>query len=272
MKRTLPAKLDAAQKKIIKAVAAEIQAAALNTDAIEREACQALVVKAYAAIGLPAPTVRFFDSPQASMRHLRGLASDGADEPAPLAADFSQFSGDMEELQGLLASMASVQPRGLGEWGEEVALPADDLEREVIQPFTWQAGWDGLSNAVDKELGTLVHLGHAVTDALEASLQDGRLEWLLYSGGEAHLWSSAEALARAQSLVALGMLDEAPPALAVGGELLRSCGWLNAFEKLCLVSERPATLSQQGRARDRQGLQTRVTWRDGEVSEYIYRD
>ncbi len=272
MKRTLPAKLDAAQKKTIKAVAAEVHAAALSTDAIDRDACQALIVKAYAAIGLPAPTVRFFDSPQASMHHLRALASDGTGEAAPLAADFSQFTGGMEELQGLLASMASVQPRGLAEWGEEVELPAGDLEREVIQPFTWEAGWESFSTAVDKELGKLIHFEHAVTEALEASLPDGRLEWLLYSGGAAHLWGGAEALGRTQALVALGMLDVEPPAQAVGGELLRSCGWLNAFEKLCVVSERPASLSQQGSARDRQGLQTRVTWRDGEVSEYIYRD
>jgi len=272
MKRTLPATLDAEQKKVVKAVTAQVHAAALNTDAIDRAACRAVIEKAYAAMGLPAPTVRFFDSPQASMRHLRELASGGMGEPAPLAADFSQFTGDMDELQGLLASMASVQPRGLAEWGEEVELPAGDLEREVIQPFTWEAGWEGLAGAVDKELGRLIHFEHAVTEALEASLQDGRQEWLLYSGGAAHLWGGAEALGRAQALVALGMLDAEPPALALGGEVLRSCGWVNAFEKLCLVSERPASLSLQGHARDRQGLQAHVTWRDGESSTYTYRD
>lgn len=272
-KDQLPAALDAQQKKVLKGVTRQIQDAALNTEPMDRAFCQQAIERSYAHQGLASPTVLFLSSPQAIMRHLLGTASEAVEGTGQPSVDFSQLLGAEDDLQTLvLKSMGSAQPRALAGWGSEVSLPAHDLESDVILPFTWHPGWERFSQAVDQGVGNLIHFEHAITEALEAMVGDENDEWLIYSGGMNNLWGSAEALGRAQALFELGLLSEAPPALLLGNDVLRNCGWVNAFEKLCLVSDRPELLEQTGATRGPQGLQTRVVWRDGEVSQYTYQD
>lgn len=274
-KKQLPPSLGAEQKAEIKAVSGQIQDAALGVAPMDRALCAEAIARCYEHLGLERPEILFFSSPHAILKHLLQMAPTSTTVSGQdfSSMDFSQLLGNEEELQNmLLNSIQSAQPRALGDWGSEVSLPAHDLESDVVMPFAWQAGWEKFSDAVDKGVGNLIHFQHAVTDALEAAVQDESQEWVLYSGGMNNLWGSAEALGRAQALLAIGMLESAPPALVLGGNVLRSCGWINAFEKLCLVSDRPASLQQTGRARSAEGLRTRVEWRDGEVNEYLYHD
>lgn len=274
-KKQLPPVLGAEHKAVIKAVSGQIQNEALCVAPMDRALCQEAIARCYEYLGLKCPEILFFSSPQAILKHLLRMAPASTTVSGQdfTSMDFSQLLGSEDELQRLLLnSIQSAQPRALGDWGSEVSLPAHDLEGDVIMPFAWQAGWEKLAGAVDNGVGNLIHFQHAVTDALEAAIQDESQEWVLYSGGMSNLWGSAEALGRAQALLAIGMLEAAPPALVLGGDVLRSCGWINAFEKLCLVSDRPASLEQTGRARSAEGLRSRVEWRDGEVNEYLYHD
>lgn len=96
--------------------------------------------------------------------------------------------------------------------------------------------------------------------------------WSIYSSGPATLWGAAESFARVQALAALDGLDIPAPELALGQAVLTSYGWVNAFKKACLVSDRPQAVHQEGRPRDADGLRTRVIWRDGQVGETVYQD
>ena len=227
----LAQKLDSEQRKRASAAADGIAAAALCTAPIDRAACRDAVDRAYASLALPPPAVHFFDSPLAAMAAMQGMA-------------------------------------GLG---REVDVSFNDELNRATDAIVRLAGWPSLSRLVDTRLGPLVHYAHACDDALEARVPPADHMRLLYWSGSACLWRFAQQYARVQALVDLGELPAAPAGLQLGRTLLAGCGWVNAFDKTCLVSERPQALDQEGRPRDPDGLRSRVTWRDGLTSEHVHR-
>lgn len=136
----------------------------------------------------------------------------------------------------------------------------------------YQPGWRSFADLIDKRLGPLTHYQHATFAALEASVDHRDYVRLIYYSGAAKLWAAAERFARVQALAALDGLDMPAPELALGQAVLTGCGWVNAFKRACLVSDRPQSLHQEGRPRDAGGLRSRVTWRDGQVGETVYQD
>jgi hypothetical protein len=279
--RSLPEKLSNAQRKQIYAVADDISAAALNTEPMDQAECREAIEHAYAYLELPTPELRFFESPIAAMAEMKKLAPSLSPTPATLLT-LPAIMEELEATQGnqdnfweslVFNEIASTQPRDLSHWGSEVDLPGNDLGREMLfLASAWQSGWDSFAGAVDKRVGRLIHYEHAVTDALEAIVDHQDQEWLLYSSGAMNIWRCADSLVQIRALVTLGVLDAAPPTLTLGRAVLESCGWINAFEKLCLICDRPKSLSQEGRPRDAEGLRTRVTWRDGQMCEQVWTD
>ncbi|MDR2220640.1 MAG: hypothetical protein LBE24_08700 [Methylobacillus sp.] len=282
---SLPEKLSTAQRKQIAAAADEIIAAAMNTEPMDKSACRKAIERAYAYLHLPMPELRFFDSPMAAMAEMQKLVPSHSEEPVmPLNLEAIMEKTGLS-MQAVLQNennamgnlvfdaIASAQPRDLSGWGYEEDLSFHGHINEVTFPLAWQSGWEPFAKAVDKHVGRLIHFEHAVTDALEAAVQRRDQEWLLYSGGSANPWGAAEQFARAQALVALGLVNIAAlPALTLGRAVLESCGWVNAFRKLCLVCDRPAALSQEGNTRNAEGLRTRVIWRDGQECVQVWTD
>jgi len=166
-----------------------------------------------------------------------------------------------------MAAMRELQSSGPG---REVEISFNDALNQATAELPRQPGWATITRLVDARLGHVAHYAHAVADALEAQVGPTNTRLLYWSGAEC-LWRSAEQLARVQVLATLGALQPAPPGLALGLSALSNCGWINAFEGLCLVSERPLALEQHGRPRGPEGLLSRATWRDGLTTEAVHR-
>ncbi|RUL69002.1 hypothetical protein [Dyella choica] len=261
----LARKLTPGQRKLVAAVADDMVVAALNSAPMDRAACQEAIQRAYTHLGLALPKVMFFDSPIAAMREM--LRRTPGTEPPPQRS----MQEDMADpAASVLDQAGAALPRWLPDWGAEVDLSFNTELNRATDSAPYQPGWPSFSNLIDKRLGHLIHHKHAVDTALEAMVDRHVHFRLLYYSGPASLWGAAEDFARAQALAALDALDTPAPELALGQAVLAGCGWVNAFEKVCLVSDRPQTLNQEGRPQDADGIRTRVTWRDGQVCESVY--
>jgi hypothetical protein len=264
-------KLTTAQRKLVAAAADDMAAAALNTAPMDRTACQAAIQRAYTHLRLAAPEVLFFDSPAAALRELQRWMPRSPSHIEP------PHQRPMQDVMAnptawVAEQVGAAQPRPLQDWGAEVDLSFSTELNRATDSAPYQPGWRAFANLIDKRLGPLIHCQHAANAALEALVDHRDHVWLLYSSGPANLWGAAEGFARTQALASLDALDIPAPELALGLAVLSGCGWVNAFEKVCLVCDRPQALHQEGRPRDADGLRTRVIWRDGQVCEFVYQD
>jgi len=263
-------KLTAPQNKIVTEIGKDIVKACLSTSPIDRGTCLDAIGRAYAHLGLGLPEIVFVDSPiQAIARLQERSPVSSRDKASSMSEPLSRK--DHANLGSLVLNMisAALPRRGLA-FGDEVDLSFhDELNRSMDE--TWRLPiWRALSNAVDKKLGDVIHYAHAVTSSLEEAVTYQEHKWLIYSGGSASVWNGAEGFTRVRALFEIGVIKNLPDGYALGLEVLRSCGWLNAFEKLCVVCDRPIEMSQSGSEKDPAGLRTRVTWRDGKTCSYTF--
>jgi hypothetical protein len=204
------------------------------------------------------------------MTALQERTSVSSREKAPSTSE-PLSNTDRASLGSIVLNMISAAlPRSGHAFGSEVDLSFhDELNRSMDE--TWRLPiWRSLSNTVDRKLGDVIHYAHAVTNSLEGMVTYREHQWLIYSGGSASIWNGAEGFARVRALSETGVIRNLPDGYTLGLEVLQNCGWLNAFEKLCVVCDRPIELSQSGSAKDPEGLCTRVTWRDGKTCSYTF--
>lgn len=270
----LPSKLSAAQRQQVQAVADAIVAQAMRTDAVDRAATEQAIANAYALLGLPAPQVQWHASPAAAMRALQRLAGDAGD---PAKAPMAPPMPAMEELMRnpapwVFETFAAARHQDCPALGDEVDLSFNQELNQVLFAAAMQPGWGSVSDTIDRRLSHLIFFAHAVSDQLEAHMSPAVPDWLLSSGAHTSLWNAAEDLARVQALAAIGALPEAPVEARAAHAVLTGCGWVHAYEKVCMVCERPSTLTQRGRASDRDGVHTEVHWPDGAHGSYHYAD
>lgn len=263
-------KLTAQQNKIVTEASKDIVTACLSTTPIDRSTCIDAVGRAYEYLDLGPPEVLFVDSPMQAMTPLQERTPVASREKA-LSTSEPLSNTDRASLGSIVLNMISAAlPRRGHAFGSEVDLSFhDELNRSMDE--TWRLPiWRGLSNTVDRKLGDVIHYAHAVTSSLEKMVTYREHSWLIYSGGSASIWNGAEGFTRVRALFETGVIKNLPSGYELGLEVLRSCGWLNAFEKLCVVCDRPIEMSQSGSAKDPDGLRTRVGWRDGKTCTYTF--
>ena len=178
---------------------------------------------------------------------------------------------DLSNLGAIAMNMIlDGQPRRIPVLGDEVDLTFNDELNRAIEPSCLLPLWRPLSSLIDKQLPYVTHYAHAVNASLEQLVAYRDQTWLIYSGGAASIWSGAEEFARVQALYDIGAIKALPKGKVLGLAALQSCGWVNAFEKLCVVCNRPGEISQTGKESDTEGVCTQVTWRDGQTCQFIY--
>lgn len=265
-----PARLTAQQNRLASEASKNILAAATSTAPIDRAICIDAVGCAYEYLGLKPPEIVFVDNPiQAIVELQRRVPLHSREKSRPMSEPLT--ADDLSNLGALVMEMMSAaRPRNVSSFGSEVDLTFNDELNRAMEA-SWQLPiWTPLSRLVDRELGDVIHYMHAVDHSLEELVTYREHKWLLYSGGMASLWYGAEGFARVQALFDIGVIAALPKGHTHGLAALQSCGWVNAFEKLCLVSDRPGAISQLGRASDPEGLRTEVTWRDGTTCWSVY--
>lgn len=265
---SLPARLNASQEATLATAVDELGKAALNTSPIDPDACRDAVERAYAFLELPAPELRFFASPLAAMAALRELGS-GRAQPTDERTTGRTMGGIGALMSQFLGSIMPAPAGKLGSYGSEVDLSFNRELNEVLMSCACQAGWNTFVHQTDTRVDNLIHYAHAVDETLEALLEGSPEQWLVYSSGACNVWSGMLEIARVQALVALDLIS-APAALAPARTVVQACGWINALEGLCLVCDRPATLSQEGSARGAEGLRSKIRWRDGSECVFVY--
>jgi len=263
-------KLTAQQNRFATEAAKHIVAAANSTAPMDRNVCIDVIDRAYAYLGLKSPEIVFFDSPMQAIADLKQRVPLPSKEASrSMSAPLTDH--DLSNLGAIvLDMMRAAQPRRVSALGNEVDLMFNDELNRAIEPTLLAPIWQPLSRHIDKKLGDVIHYKHAVDNALEALVTYREHQWLLYSGGMASLWYGAEGFTRVQALFDIGLIDALPKGHGHGLAVLQSCGWVNAFEALCLVSDRPAAIAQSGRASDPDGLRTQVTWRDGVTCQFVF--
>jgi hypothetical protein len=238
-----------------------------STTPINRAACADAIGAAYDHMGFKPPEIMFFDSPMQAFAELQKRA------PLPSLEKFQPdkplTEKDLPDLGNIVMGMLSAaQPREVSALGDEEDLMFTHEMNNAMNPSL--PIWEPLVKLVDKQLGDVIHYKHAVDDALEKSITYREHEWLLYSSGQASIWYGAEWFARVQALFSIGLIEALPKEHALGLAVLRNCGWVNSFERLCVVSDRPSAMSQSGRESAPGGLRTQIIWRDGAVCNAVW--
>lgn len=263
-------KLSPQQNKLITEVAKNILTSATSTAPIDRAICIDAIGSAYDYLGLKHPEIVFFDSPIQALAELQKRVPLPSQEKSRSSSE-PLTNNDLSNLGAIvLEMMSAAQPRHVSALGDEVSLTFND-ELNSAMDQSWRLPiWNPLSKLVDKRLGNVIHYMHAVNNSLEERVTYREHKWLLYSGGMASIWYGAEGFTRVQALYEMDAIPALPKGHVLGLAALQSCGWVNAFEKLCLVSDRPSAISQSGRASDPEGIITNVTWRDGQTCQNVY--
>jgi len=271
MAKSTRAQLTAEQRSTAKRVTNTLLAASMSTVSIDRSVCSEAIIRAYKHLGLGAPTIVFVESPIEAIAYLQKQAPSTTQEKSRPRND-PLTDAEMADLGSLVANMMrNAQPRLVPSLGEEVDLTFNDemnraMDEVELNPFARL-----LFNRVDNNLGDLIQYHHAVSETLDAIIFNDQ-KWLLYSGGVASLWDAAESFARVQALHETGLIDRLPIELEIGSAALQSCGWVNAFEKVCVVSNRPSELHQTGKPSAEEGLRTKIDWRNGQTCETVFED
>lgn len=255
------------QRAKVDAVALQMREEAHCTSPIDREQCKKAVHAAYKYLELAVPSILFVESPVEAFKILKERTGEIVPDASPAARSILGSIGLPEDI---LEMMMSAQPRNTEALGEEVDLTLNHEQNRAMDRGRKTVSWEPLSVRIWKHLAFLNHFAHAVDNTLAEQVAGANHRWLVYSGGAASIWEAAEPLVRVRAMYELGALDSIPKALEVTSAVVKACGWVNAFEKLCIISERPAEL-RQIRESGRSGkVTTFVRWRDGEECELVY--
>jgi hypothetical protein len=263
-------KLSLQQNKVIAEGAKSILTAATSTTPIDNAVCIDAISSAYSYLGLNPPEIMFFSNPIRAMAELQRRMPLPSEEKSPTTSR-PLTNNDHANLGAIVFEMISAaQPRIVSALGQEVDLTFNDELNRAIESSCALSIWNPLSKLVDRQLGNVIHYMHAVNNLLEDLVTHREHKWLLYSGGIASIWYGAEGFARVQALHDIGASEALPQGHDHGSSALQSCGWVKAFEKLCLVSDRPGALTQSGRVSDPDGVVTQLAWRDGQTCKSTY--
>jgi hypothetical protein len=244
------------EKKTIAAVCRALRSESERTDPIDVQACTAAASAAYREVGLSVPEIQYCASPSDALHRLQRLGP----EPEPEADG---------QPRSLLWRMAAALPRVWPQVGAEVDLSFHPEVLHALEPFNWEPGWwDTIEKHACQKTLEVLRLAHTVNDALEQQVTREQDAWLLYTKGASSLWAEAPEYAMLEALIALERIPAPPKEFGVAKRLLSSCGWLYAFERVCLVCDRPMQIDRLNSTPARRGKTIRILWRDG--AEYTY--
>lgn len=239
----------------IVAACRKLREEATRIDSIDPEACADAVETAYGFLGLESPQVVFCESPLQAMQWLQARA------PIP---------GDESIVQTEWERVAHAQSQMWPALGSEQALAFhNELEFGVFNAYAWDfIWWPEIRKRVEQKTYEVLCLAHAVEKTLEALVTRKRDVWLLYTRAMASPWKAAEHHAGLRVLQGLGKIESLPPHYSVGASLLQQCSWLYAFERVCVICNRPSAIERLN-AESSTRRTTLIRWRDGWECRYV---
>lgn len=255
------------QRTKIDAVALQMREDAHRISPIDREECKKAVHAAYKYLDLAVPSILFVDSPLEAFIILKKRAGEIVPDASPAA---TAILGSIGLPDDILEIMMSAQPRNTEALGEEVDLTLNHEQNRAMDQGGKTVSLEPFSARIWKHLAFINHFAHAVDNTLAEQVAGANYRWLVYSGGAASIWEAAESLVRVRAMYELGAFDSLPKALEVTSAVVKACGWVNAFEKLCIISERPAELRQIRESGRAGKVTTFIKWRDGQACELVY--
>ena len=247
----------AMEAEVLDRICSAIERRAYATNAVDRSSCKADITSAYEYMGLPAPEIVFFDSPIQCMGYLQEMWA-GENSASTEDQRIEEISWD-----SLLAPQTgAADPKDVditfhGEYIEALEVSYNvGLRNRVLK-------------GVEKRIGKVLEFEHAITKSLEGIATSGGRIYDLYSSGMASYWGKAESFGILQSLVELKALERIPPGCLIAESVLMNCGWIFSMEQVCLVSERPLSITQSISKGAKDPL-SKIVWRDQEICTYKY--
>lgn len=234
----LKAEITPDEMQTIDATNAPMLNAALCTDPIEAAVSFAAINAVYAARNLPSPEYVLCSSPLDAMRKIEAEAPD--------------------------------EEQGKTVLGEAVDMVFHGETFEVYQRTASESRWTHkMERRVERALFPVMQLSHAVDEALETAFSDKPVYWVNYAGANWSLWDSAMDLAQDEAAVSLGVKNPAyfSQERALGGAALKTCGGVYAFERKCLVYDRPVSIAHPKLVKDAAPGVVALRWRDGFACE-----
>ncbi len=181
---------------------------AISTDRIDRQKAALAIEAVYSAIGLPEPTIQFFDSPYAALQ-----------KPPSL---LGSFLGGL--LRGKIEKQLEIPP------GSQLgSLVEKNLEIEAIEQLKRYL-WTSIANQLGFQLGNSLwkQLRKELTSQNDNCIQPEL--WAVYASAFDYCISVLNCEYSPQKWQALQ-------------SVVKECGWIFPWKKTCFVCDRPSKLS-----------------------------